>query len=217
MKHRPATRKDHQRFCVTEGWVKRTTATGKTGTHHVNYELTLPGGTVLFTRICHPVDRSDYGARLWSHILRDQLAVTEDEFWRCVNDRVKPQRGAEPNPVLHPGAIPVGVIVTLAEQSHIPEEQVRSMTKEQAIERMLSCYAQQEERERQPDWRPGGRPLTSDGRPPRLAGQYRLRAGAGKGHGCSPGGGMLVRGRRVQVPPVGRLDPAGESWLLSGS
>lgn len=144
MKHPPATRKDHETFCVTEGWVRRTTATGRTGTHHVNYELTLPDGRVLLTRISHPVDRSDYGARLWSHILRDQLAVTEDEFWQCVNDRVAPNRGGEPTPGAQPAGIPVGVAAVLIEQFHVPEAEVRSMTKEQAIERMLSCYAEQQ-------------------------------------------------------------------------
>ena len=90
------TRKHHQRFCLTEGWVQRRSSRGKTGTHHVNYEFTLPDGRVLLTRISHPVNRDTYGPRIWSHILRDQLAVTEGEFWDCVNDSVLPNRGAEP-------------------------------------------------------------------------------------------------------------------------
>lgn len=43
-----------------------------------------PDGRVLRTRVSHPVDRTDYGKSLWSHILRDQLEVSEAQFWECV-------------------------------------------------------------------------------------------------------------------------------------
>jgi hypothetical protein len=39
---------------------------GRTGTHHVTYELDLIDGGVLRTRISHPVDRSSYGRSMWS-------------------------------------------------------------------------------------------------------------------------------------------------------
>lgn len=141
MKYPIATRKNHERFCINEEWTKRKTATGKTGTHHVNYELALPDGRILLTRVSHPVDRTGYGTSLWAHILRDQLAVTAPEFWDCVNDQVKPDRGG---PVAPPAeSIPVSVVATLVEQFHVPESEVRAMTKEEAIRRMVECYAAQ--------------------------------------------------------------------------
>lgn len=135
------TRKHHQRFCLTEGWVQRRSSRGKTGTHHVNYEFTLPEGRVLLTRISHPVNRDTYGPRIWSHILRDQLAVTEGEFWDCVNDSVLPNRGAEPA-VAPASAIPLGVVTALIEQFHVPESEVLAMTKDEAILRLSTLYSQ---------------------------------------------------------------------------
>ena len=56
----------------------------KEGTHHDNYELTLPDGEILWTRISHPVNRTDYGPGMWADILRDQLQVSEATFWDCI-------------------------------------------------------------------------------------------------------------------------------------
>lgn len=136
-KRPPATRTDHEAFCTTEGWTERKRATGKRGTHHVNYELPLPDGRILYTRISHPVDRTDYGPSIWSHILRDQLEVTADEFWNCVSNQVLPDRG-QAQPVAE--AIPVGVIRTLTQEAHIPEAEVRAMTKTEAIARVTHFY-----------------------------------------------------------------------------
>ena len=78
---------------------------------------------------------------MWAHILRDQLEVTAQEFWECVNDKVKPDRGGPAAPSSE--AIPVGVVATLVDQFHIPESEVRAMTKKQAIRRLVESYAAQ--------------------------------------------------------------------------
>jgi hypothetical protein len=133
----PATRADHQSFCLTEGWTERRRATGRRGTHHVNYELALPDGRILYTRISHPVDRTDYGPSIWAHILRDQLEVTADEFWACVENRVVPDRGQQVTPA---ETIPAGVVRVLVHQARIPEAEVRAMTKAQAVQRLAEFY-----------------------------------------------------------------------------
>jgi hypothetical protein len=133
-----ATRTDHEIFCKTEGWTERKRATGKRGTHHVTYESPLPEGRILYTRISHPVDRTDYGPNLWSHILRDQLEVTAEEFWNCVSNQVPPERGQAP---LLAEAIPVGVIRVLTQEAHIAEAEVRAMSKAEAVARMARFYA----------------------------------------------------------------------------
>lgn len=33
---------------------------------------------------------------MWSHILKQQLEVTQEEFWNCVRDKTLPDRGFEP-------------------------------------------------------------------------------------------------------------------------
>ncbi len=93
-KHPVPTREDHDDFCAGEGWELVRGATGKPVTHHKTYELELWDGRILRTRISRPVDRTDYSARMWSHILREQLEVSSDEFWRCAKGGVKPDRGA---------------------------------------------------------------------------------------------------------------------------
>jgi hypothetical protein len=136
-RRRPATRTDHETFCITEGWAERKRATGKRGTHHVNYEFALPDGRILYTRISHPVDRTGYGPSIWSHILRDQLAVTAEEFWACIEDKVLPDRQELQVPA---ETIPVGVVRVLIVEAHIPEAQVQAMTKAEAIQRLAEFY-----------------------------------------------------------------------------
>lgn len=136
-RRRPATRLDHQTFCITEGWTERRRATGTRGTHHVSYELALSDGRILYTRISHPVGRTDYGPGTWRHILRDQLEVTEDQFWACVEDKVLPDRG---HTATSSEAIPVGVIRVLVQEAHVPEAEVRAMTKAEAVQRLAEFY-----------------------------------------------------------------------------
>jgi hypothetical protein len=80
--------------------------------HHRTYELELWDRRVLRTRISKPVDGTTYGPRLWKHVLRDQLDVTSGVFWRCVHDRVLPDRGA-PAIVVPRSAVPLYLVRAL--------------------------------------------------------------------------------------------------------
>jgi hypothetical protein len=124
------TRKDHDTFCQVERWRRVRDARGRSGTHHVTYELELPDGRILRTRISHPVDRSDYGPRLWRHILRDQLEVDDAVFWSCVQDGVKPQRG---KPAPPQDALPAELVHLLISRVGLPESEVAAMTRQDAI------------------------------------------------------------------------------------
>lgn len=130
---RPApTRRDHQRFCQIEGWRIVRSSTGKCSTHHETYELELPDGSILRTRISRPPDRTDYGAALWSHILRDQLQTSPEEFWQCVLTGVPPDRGAFPEPA---DAIPTDLLYLLKNRVGLTDRQLADMTRQAAIER----------------------------------------------------------------------------------
>jgi hypothetical protein len=85
---------------VTEGWQVVRDATGRRARHHLTYELELADGRMLRTRVSHPVGPDTYGPSLWGHILRDQLDVTEDEFWLCVDKSVLPNRSASTAPII---------------------------------------------------------------------------------------------------------------------
>ncbi|GAA3370692.1 hypothetical protein GCM10020367_18320 [Streptomyces sannanensis] len=126
-------RERHDRFCVVEAWKRVRDARGRTGTHHVTYELTLHDGRILRTRISHPVDRTVYGQAMWRHILRDQLDITEDEFWECVLDDRLPDRGAPPVPK---ESLPADLVHLLIHRVGLAEEEVAALTKEEAVARL---------------------------------------------------------------------------------
>lgn len=127
------TREDHDRFCKTEGWRLVRDARGGTGTHHITYELDLPDGRILRTRVSRPADRTDYGRSMWAHVLRDQLDADEATFWSCVRDGAMPDRGV---PASSPGALPADLVHLLISNVGLDEAEVAGMSKEEAVGRL---------------------------------------------------------------------------------
>lgn len=133
------TREDHDTFCRVEQWRPVRDARGQTGTHHITYELDLPDGRILRTRISHPVDRCGYGPSLWRHILRDQLHVDDAVFWSCVRDGIKPDRGAPTPP---PEALPAELVHLLISRVGLPESEVARMTRVDAVARVQRYWTE---------------------------------------------------------------------------
>lgn len=133
------TRQVHEKFCTTEGWTRVRDATGRTGTHHITYQLSLADGRVLRTRISHPVNRTTYGAGMWNHILRDQLDVAEAEFWACVVDGTLPGRGGGPPPAVE--RLPADIVHQLINRVGLSDAEVGAMTRAQAIARIQQYWA----------------------------------------------------------------------------
>jgi hypothetical protein len=115
-------------------------ARGRTGTHHVTYELDLVDGRILRTRVSHPVDRTEYGPSMWKHILRDQLDVDEAAFWSCVRDGVKPHRGIREIPA---AALPADLVYLLISRVGLDESEVAEMSKEDAVARVQRYWTEQ--------------------------------------------------------------------------
>ncbi len=132
------TRSDHETFCTTEGWEPVRDSRGRTGTHHVTYELHLHDGRILRARISHPPDRTTYGKSIWSHILKDQLDVNEAEFWACVRDKVKPNRGKRKVPE---EALPADLVHLLITRLGLSEAEIAKMSKADAIARMQEHWS----------------------------------------------------------------------------
>jgi hypothetical protein len=124
------TRADHLRFVTIEGW--RPVAS----THHATFELPLADGRVLRTRISRPPDRTTYGPRMWAHVLRDQLRVTETEFRACVDDGVLPDRARRADEAPSPTTIPVEVADLLSTRIGLRREDLVGMSREAAIARL---------------------------------------------------------------------------------
>lgn len=131
--HPAPRRKDHLTFCLNEGWTEVRNAVGQPVRHHQTFELALLDGRALRTHISRPPDSKEtYGPGLWGRILKDQLAVTAKEFWACVQDGAKPDRGASPLPI---ETIPAGVLTLLLEYG-VPEAEALGLTRAEAIERL---------------------------------------------------------------------------------
>ncbi|HEX5594598.1 MAG TPA: hypothetical protein VFX61_01040 [Micromonosporaceae bacterium] len=138
MKWPRPTRQNHEKFCQIEGWKPVRDARGRTGTHHITYEFALPDGRILRTRVSHPPDRTGYGPSIWSHILRDQLAVSEAEFWACVRDKTPPTRGVRVPPA---AVLPVELVHLLINQVGLAEDEVARMSKDEAIARLQRYWS----------------------------------------------------------------------------
>jgi hypothetical protein len=135
---RPATRDDHEQFCTTEGWSPARSARGGRVRHHATYELPLPDGRILRTRISRPVDATAYGPSLWSHILRDQLEVTPAEFWACVRDRVVPHRGAPTPPA---ATLPAQLVFLARRELGVTDAELAGMTRDLLLARLDEYWA----------------------------------------------------------------------------
>jgi hypothetical protein len=138
---RAASRREHQRFCAIEGWDEVLNSRGKPTRHHITYELLLADGSILRTRISRPANTDAYGKSLWSHILDDQLHVTQAEFWECVDNKIPPDRTpftARPDSTTLPAQLAYQLVHTL----NLTNEAIASLTLEEAVKLMAEHWAQ---------------------------------------------------------------------------
>ena len=130
---RPLKHADHRKFVETEGWAKKGTASSgqKTG-DHFRYTLTLSTGEVLYTRISHGSGQLD-DAKLIGEILRNQLGVTEEDFYRCVEKGILPPR---PQTIPESSAedLDASLVRNLIRKAGLSQKEVAKMSKAQAVE-----------------------------------------------------------------------------------
>ncbi len=115
-------------------------ADGKAVTHHVTYELALPDGRVLRTRVSRPPNKTTYGAKLWGHILDEQLCVSEEELWACVRDDRLPDRGAPSVP--EGETLPADLVHLLVTRLKLTETEIGRLSKKEALQRMRDFWTQ---------------------------------------------------------------------------
>lgn len=139
MSHPAPTRSAHERFCKAESWQVVRSAVGKRNTHHDTYELSLASGDVLRTRVSRPANKETYGPALWAHILRDQLDVTEQEFWDCADRGILPDRGGNPVDTLR--GVPTQVLYQLKHRVGLTESEIAALSRSEAIERLNEFWA----------------------------------------------------------------------------
>jgi len=132
---RPLAHADHKKFVETEGWKKQGTTRGarKTG-NHFRYTLRLSTGDILYTRVSHG-SGSIKDHSLVALILREQLRVSEEDFYRCVNDGTLPPRPAPESPPVPSEGLDAKLVRSLINKVGLSQIEVAKLSKADAVER----------------------------------------------------------------------------------
>lgn len=93
---------DIERFCGIDGWTQDT-GTGGRRQRHIRYEKPVQGQAPLRTQISHDRSKGPSPGR-WKAILRNQLKVTEEQFYEALRGGTAVDRTPPPEP---PAPIPV--------------------------------------------------------------------------------------------------------------
>jgi hypothetical protein len=130
---RPLPHAAHRTFVETEGWAKKGKANrpGATGDHH-RYTLTLATGDVLFTRVSHGSGQLD-DPGLVAQVLRDQLQVSEADFWRCVDDGVLPPRPQPVQASIQGPALDAKLVRNLMRKVGLTQAEISGLSKADAV------------------------------------------------------------------------------------
>jgi hypothetical protein len=134
---RPLAHADHKKFVEVEGWMKKGTANaaGKTGNHY-RYSLRLTTGEILYTRVSHGSGTIN-DSSLVALILREQLRVSEEDFYRCVNDGTLPPRPAPENLGVPSEGLDAKLVRNLINKVGLSQSEVAAMSKAEAVEKWL--------------------------------------------------------------------------------
>jgi hypothetical protein len=124
-----ATFGDLKTFVEHDGWTEEPNlARGRARTGDLRrYRKDLPDGTILRTKVSHSL-RDEIGIDLFKHILRDQLRVTEGQFWDVVRGRTTELAAAPP---AQAETVP-GWLVQRLLTVRLREDVVRAMTADEA-------------------------------------------------------------------------------------
>lgn len=127
-------KKDVRRFCELDGWEE----TEATSPDHHRYRKRLDDGTILRTKVSFgrgPVCRAP---ALWTKVWRHQLGLnSEDGFWEVLRTRKPAQRGAAAVPPAEP-QMPAWLFEALVQTFGVDEDEVRSLSEEEALARYLA-------------------------------------------------------------------------------
>jgi hypothetical protein len=125
------TYEQHRRFCEVDDWQDKDAVSKKKGGDHHRYVKVLPNGRGLFTRVSR--GSGQYRNHdFWRHILREQLEVTEGEFWAAVESGIPPSRPRDEPAKPKGEAIPLSLVNCLRYVMQLSEREIASMTRAEA-------------------------------------------------------------------------------------
>jgi DNA-binding transcriptional regulator YiaG len=107
-----------EQFCRIDGWQE------SRRTDHVFFEKTLPDGTVLRTHRSFASSKAMSPGR-FKAILRDQLRVSAEDFWRALSTGAAVTRPSEP-PTAEPG-LPAYLVRVLKSELHLSEAEIAEL------------------------------------------------------------------------------------------
>ena len=109
-------------FCRVDDWQRKADAPGRTVRKHEVWTKEVPDGRVL--RVVTSKGSGEYSPPLAARILKHELEVTADEFWRAVREGTSPARpSARPAPP-EGVRLPYGLVRDLLAAGHSADELV---------------------------------------------------------------------------------------------
>jgi hypothetical protein len=142
---RTPTFRELLKFVQVEGWTDKDAASGRSTGNHLRFVFTTPMGERLTTRISHGSGQIR-DADLFRHILRDQLKVTEDQFWSAVDKGIVPVR-ERPGTVPDESALDAKLARNLIAKVGLQPSALIGMTQQEALEAWTEWLAQRAETE----------------------------------------------------------------------
>lgn len=131
----PPTWNDLERFCEIDGWERREG-------DHIRFRKQLDDGRILRTKVSRKGSET-IGRSLWTHIWREQLALpAEEDFWETLETRNPADReplGRAERPAQR--GLPAWLWQRLTEEVGLSEEEVRTLSEEQALERLHEFWS----------------------------------------------------------------------------
>jgi hypothetical protein len=124
-----------RRFCLIDDWIDLTGRPGHKGSDHDRYAKILPNGERLYTRVSRNAGGvDDHG--LFKHILRDQLRVTEEQFWEAVDGGTPPKRPGQEKPTPPPATYLDYSLVRQLMHAGYTHEDISGFSRQGAIDRL---------------------------------------------------------------------------------
>ena len=128
-----------ERFLKIDGWTRLAAASrGGSRQDHIFYEKLLDSGELLQTHISHASAKRPSSGRFGA-ILRDQLKVSREDFWRALRDKVAVDRSSpqESAPPEHDA----WVIAVLTRDLHLTAEQIAALHVDEAKDIVLAHWS----------------------------------------------------------------------------
>jgi hypothetical protein len=81
-----------------------------------------------------------YSEELWQTILREQLQVTEEQFWACVIEGTRPEHGIVTKPGSAAETIPANIVHTL-QVNGLTDAEITALGRDGAIKRAQEIWS----------------------------------------------------------------------------